>query len=268
VTWVDDALRVLGLGWLGSLLGIGGLVVGFLFYIWSRKRTRMDYVHLGEHLLGSTTDSLPPEIVVQYNGTSIPRLTKTVLVVWNSGENTVVGQDIVSRDPLRFRVGKDGKILSISIQKTSRAVNDFNIRQAFDDPLNEAQFGFDFLDPKDGAVIEILHTSTNRKPSIVGTMRGLPQGFRNSGQFTSPKPRGKKKAGPLSALVRVVLSPAFFLLAGFLYAIYTSGPEPLTDNRAFNTTMGGMFGFAAMWALNYFTTRRRYPKSLNLETLE
>lgn len=155
----------------------------------------MAYVHLGEHLLGSAADTLPPLINVLYDGISIPRLTKTLVIIWNNGENTINGADIVPKDPLRLQVGSDGEILSISLLKTSRAVTDFQIASGESAATNEAVLKFDFFDANDGVVVEILHTSTDRQPRISGTLRGLPQGFTNLGQFTRPKPqkRSRKK---------------------------------------------------------------------------
>lgn len=212
MSWIDYAQGFLDKSWLGTLLGIAGIVFAVLTYLWTRKRTSLSYVHLGEHLLGSTSDSLPSEIVVQYNGISIPRLTKSILIFWNSGENTVNGEDIVAKDPLRFYVGGDGQILSALILKSSRAVNDFSIPKLPSTNLNEIEFTFSFLDKNDGVVVEILHTSTDRKPRIKGTLKGLPQGFRNLGQFTRPKPQ-KRNTGKLPSLVWR-LFPAVMVMGG------------------------------------------------------
>lgn len=100
MSWIDYAQGLLEKSWLGTLLGITGIVIAVLTYLWTRRRTSLAYVYLGEHLLGSASDALPPEIVVQYNGISIPRLTKSILILWNSGENTINGEDIVAKDPL------------------------------------------------------------------------------------------------------------------------------------------------------------------------
>jgi hypothetical protein len=266
---IETALSFLDQGRVSLIVGI--LVAGVTF-LWSRKRTSLAYVHLGEHLLGSASDALPSAIVVQYDGISIPRLTKTILIIWNSGENTVSGSDIVDKDPLRLKIGDDGRILSISVLKTSRTVNDFRIRTASNDATNEAPFTFDFLDANDGVAVEVLHTSADRKPSVNGTMRGLPRGFRNLGKFTRPKPQKKNRSGPLFTVFKVASSPFILVCVGLLFALY--GPHPtflveLTrDSSFFTGLMGGLGGFFGMWIINSWATRRRYPKSLHLETLE
>lgn len=246
---------------------LAGLVVTGVMYLITRRRTSVGYVHLGEHLLGSASDALPSGIVVQYNGMSIPRLTKSILIFWNTGENTVRGSDIVEKDPLRLHIGDDGKILSISVIRTSRSVNEFCLAPTPGLKANEAAITFDFLDAKDGVVVEILHTSTDRKPSIKGTLRGLPQGFRNLGQFTRPKPQKKKRSGPLSALTAAVFNPIVFFCACLLFSFYGPRPEIISDGT-FTGLMGLLGGFSGMWAVNSWATRRKYPKSLHFPALE
>lgn len=265
--WIDYALNLFGQSWFGTLIGIVGLVAAVFTYLWTRRRTSMAYVHLGEHILGSASDSLPAEIDVQYSGISIPRLTKTTLIIWNSGENTVSGSDIVSKDPLRFAVGSDGRILAVSVLKTSRSVNDFVLVPPLERTTNEAKFTFDFLEANDGAVIEILHTSTNRKPRVEGTLKGLPKGFRNLGQFTRPKPQKKRSKGPFGIL-RPALPFIGVAAAGFLFAAFESQSTTFHLDRMSNILMPFMGGFAGMWAASWFVSRRRYPISLHMEALE
>lgn len=264
--WIDEAVSFLEKAWLSTLVGILGLVACVVVYRWTRRRTSVGYVHQGEHLLGSTSDALPAAIDVQYNGISIPRLTKSILVVWNTGENTVLGSDIVAKDPLRFRVGEDGEILSVSILKASRSVNDFCLLKSPENQANEVGFSFDFLDANDGVVVEILHTSTNRKPTIKGTMRGLPKGFDNLGQVTRPLPEKRKRRGPLSTVFRLAFSPMVITVACFLFAIYAprSGPN---FSAPYSAVMGGLGAICGMLVHHSWSARRRYPKSLYLETL-
>ncbi len=269
MSWTDNAMRFLEQSWLSTTIGIVGVCYGIASYIWTRKRTNMAYVHLGEHLLGSASDSLPADIVVQYGGISIPRLTKTIVIIWNNGENTVAGDDIVAKDPLRLQIGTDGKILAISVIKTSRDVNDFKIICPASDATNEALFSFDFLEANDGAVIEVLHTSADRKPRIKGTLKGLPKGFFNLGPFIRPKPINKAKRTPISKLVAVAFSPLALAFLGFLLALFGPHPSFLAEDSSIARFFPGFVGgIAGMWTINYWVSRRKYPKSLHSDTLE
>jgi hypothetical protein len=264
MSWIDGVLSFMGKSWLGTVLGILGLVVALATYLWTRKRTSLSFVHLGEHLLGSASDALPPAIVVQYEGISIPRLTKSVLILWNSGENTVMGADIAAKDPLRFEIGDDGQILSISVLKTSRSVNDFSLLPA-GERMNEAEFNFDFLDTSDGVVVEILHTSTDRRPRVRGTLKGLPQGFRNLGRYTRPKPQKKTIYLDLRRKLLAVVAASVVLIAPFYEWIHSFLTNPGDIGIFFFSFLGTAFG---MWANEKFWTRRKYPKSLYTDALE
>lgn len=265
---IDSALSLLAPGWVGSLIGIVSFIGAVLIYLWTRKRTQIGYVYTGEHLLGSASDALPPAIVVEYDGTSIPRLTKSLVFLWNTGENTVLGEDIVDKDPLRFSIGSDGKILSVSVLKASRAVNDFRVALPSDDSPNEAAFNFNFLDSKDGVAVEILHTSTDRRPKVKGTLRGLPQGFRNLGRINPPKPVKPGKyhrfGRAMTTWVPVVAGGTVMLLA-FFTSFFSFIPDP---NR-FGLLLFSAFGaYTGMALTNLLGNRRRYPKSLELEPQE
>lgn len=265
MSWIDYALSLMDKSWLGTLLGIVGLIFGLVTYLWTRKRTSLGYVHLGEHLLGSTSDTLPSAIVVQYNGINIPRLTKSILIFWNSGENTVLGSDIVAKDPLRFHVGGDGQILAIAVLKVTRPVNDFSLIPLGKE-TNEAEFTFNFLDVNDGFVVEILHTSTDRQPRIKGTLRGLPQGFRNFGRFTRPKPQKKSKNRNLSFGLKLMMTGAALVL---LVVISRSRGSSLETSGDFGVLIASFLGgFVGMWICSTYFSRRRYPKSLHTEALE
>lgn len=269
MSWIENVQQLMEQTWVGTALAILAIPLSIFLYIWGRKRTKMAYVYLGEHLLGSNENALPEQIVVQYDGLSIPRLTKTLLIIWNNGENTVSGADIVGKDPLRIAVGVDGRILSTVLLKTSRAVNDFKIEPINPEAPHEALIVFDFLDANDGVVVEILHTSSDGKPLVKGTMRGLPQGIGNLGQFTRPKPQ-PKKSGVLSILGSVLLSPPVLALAGFATATWAPHPEfvlKLAANDSFRDGfMGGLGAFVGMWLITRWVNRRRYPRALDLAT--
>lgn len=265
---LDKALSVLGLGWVGTLLGIGGLLFAFYTYAWPRSRTKLAYVYFGEHLLGSAKDALPPAIDVQYDGISIPRLSKTQVIIWNNGESTIAGTDIVPRDPLRLQIGEDGRILAASVIKASREVIDFKVVDQ--DQPHEVLLTFDYMDANDGVVVEILHTSTDRKPRIRGTLRGLPRGPVNQGQFTRPKPQKKPKS-KFSKAVDIVFSPPIFAVIGFLCAVFGPRPEFLTrpeNMSALAVIAGAISGLLTLWVGKRWEARRKYPKSLHLEALE
>ncbi|MBC2405466.1 hypothetical protein HF257_05585 [Pseudomonas sp. WS 5106] len=277
MSWFDTNLSFLSPGWVGSLIGLIGVLGGVIAYFRSRKRTSLSFAYLGEHLLGSESSALPEGISVQYYGEDIPRLTRSVIVLWNSGENTILGTEVVDIDPLRFSVGTDGKLLSASILKASRPVNDFRIRPPSAQAPNEAVVELNYFDSTDGVVVEILHTSTSRHPDIKGTVRGLPNGLKSLGRM-SRSPDIIKRIGPhrwfrsffisLTIWIPIILGMAFMLAALF------GSPETLKLIMTFNVenlstpvmTMGCFY--IVMGLIPLYLFRRKHPKNLHIDALE
>lgn len=255
----DDTLNLLSPGWVGSLIGLAGLLGAAVVYVLTRKRTSISFAHLGKHLLGSSQGSLPSEIVVQYKGVKIPRLTRSVVVVWNSGENTVLGSDIVTKDPLRFCVGNDGQVLSASVVKASRQFNEFDIQPLPIQSPQEVAFSFNFLDAKDGVVVEILHTSEERRPTIKGTLRGLPRGFNDLGAL-SPK-----RASFLELVMcwTPIMLGSISIMTSFMIG---GGPTNRGGVDWSLFVMGCLSIATGLYVV--YSSRRRYPKKLESEAFE
>ncbi|WP_454862793.1 hypothetical protein [Pseudomonas hormoni] len=277
MSWFESTLNFLSPGWVGSLIGLAGLLAAVVAYLRSRKRTSLSFAYLGEHLLGSDSNALPEGISVQYHGADIPRLTRSVIVLWNSGENTILGSDVVSIDPLRFCIGTDGEMLSASILKETRSVNDFKIRHPSAHAPNEAIVEFNYFDSKDGVVVEILHTSASRHPRIKGTLRGLPEGMKSVGRM-SRSPSLFKRTGlgrlfpfliaSMTTWLPITVGCAFMLTAlfGSSETVNTVMTLNLEKSNTAVMMMGGLY--LGMGLFSLYLLRRKHPKNLHVEALE
>ena len=82
------------------------------------------------------------------------------------------GEEIVAHDPLQLRFG--GDILNVRIRKVSREV--LRIRADTSGEIGQTVYcSFEFLDPGDGGVLEVLHTGSAEAPECTGTIMGLPE---------------------------------------------------------------------------------------------
>ncbi len=272
MSWYEQALSLLSPGWVGSIIGIAGLIGAVIVYLLTRQRTSVDYACAGDRVLGpSTDDGLPPEITVQYKGENIPRLTRSTVVFWNSGEKTILGDDIVASDPLRFCVADDGVILSVTLLKTSRTVNEFSAEFS-SKSSKDAYFKFGFLDAGDGAVVEILHTSAKRVLTVEGTLRGLPRGMKNLGRITG-KIYGKRKR--FAMVIDLTATWAPMILGGgvSLAAIFVPSESlnefvASTPSNVSATLLGAGVTYFLLGLAMLYLFRRKYPKHLHVEELE
>ena len=135
----------------------------------------------------------------------------------------------------------------------------------------EVKISFGFLDPKDGAVIEILHTSESYDAEILGTILGMPKGFRDHGRIHD-KTEISKRISFISSPRKL---PWIVLMIGVLIAISgvlipTVELERFLQIDSSNSNpmiLAGIF-YAMMGFVMLFLIRRKYPKSLHIEGLD
>ncbi|MCZ7385872.1 MAG: hypothetical protein O8C63_14165 [Candidatus Methanoperedens sp.] len=196
-------------GWVGSVIGITGLVIAFILYRASRIGPRPVYQLRALRLIGKEEQALPEEVEILFRGRSVPRLTKTHIILWNSGKAMLDGKNIVPDDPLRFEFRKGAQVLRSNVLKVTRESNKFTAMINSDSP-NNVICNFDYLDAGDGAVIELLHTNEGRYPKIRGTIRGVPKGILNWGDIPSGNEPPRKILFVISFLGVIASIVAFF----------------------------------------------------------
>ena len=264
-----DILDFLALGWVGSLIGIAGIPLAVLTYVLTRQRKILAFRARGFHLIGNADPGFPSDVTVQYRGQTVTRLTRSLVIVWNQGEVTIGGGDIVPSDPLVVEVEADAKILSVKPIKVSRPVTKVSGNVVSESP-NKAEIKFDFLDSMDGAVLEILHTGKMRHPRMTGTVRGIPLGPKNYGPTLpgatnkSPRVRRSSKALAIAAIViGIGLSLIGLILPGVVLVESIQLPFWIKYPLIVLSVLYAGLGFILFWLI-----RRRYPRSLHVEELE
>ncbi|MGG1552939.1 hypothetical protein [Paenibacillus ferrarius] len=179
-------LNFLNLGITGSIIGIVGIIFGFIFYRKSTIGPRPNYQMASLRLLGKNSEEFNDgEVEILYLGEKVERVTKTQVAFWNSGTSLINGKDIVVSDPLRFNFEKESKVLSTSLISSTREVNQIELKVP-SDCQSAVECNFEFLDPGDGFIFEVLHTDTGKYPQLNGTIKGIPKGILNKGTTNYP----------------------------------------------------------------------------------
>ena len=265
--WVGSTISLVGL-----LLGLLSLIAAIVIYRASRIGGRLVYQRQGLNIISGEPHELPSEVEILFKGHPVPRLTKTLLTLWNSGTALIRGSDVVSESPIQFVFSDGSEILRLRILKVTRPQIKFNAHLQTKN-RNIAVCQFDYLDPGDGAVVEILHTDEERYPCASGTIRGLPKGLLDAGRVLSTS----GGFDPLSRLLgrrRMLITMAIFGLCILLFTLLS--PESLwvqqtTPNRYIPLRwMFGVVGtiYAVPPGFMLWSYRRRFPKLLTLEDLE
>ena len=176
---MQELIRFLNQGWIGTLVGTVGLAVALLLYWRSRISGVIAFQSHNVAMIGGGDAVFPAEVTVQYQGTPVPGITSSTVWIWNAGKKTVKGTDIVAHDPLLLRFG--GEILNVRIRKTTREVIRITADTSGEIGKTVVRCGFEFLDPGDGGVLEVLHAGSAEAPEFTGTIIGLPKGLKYGG---------------------------------------------------------------------------------------
>ena len=267
---ISDFLIFLDQGWVGILIGV--LIAGWI-YIKSRKTDNLSFQMSALRLIGRDENNLPNEVRVTFKGKMVERLTKTTLVIWNGGTKTIDGKDVVETDPLSATFDEKDKILSYKILKCTRKVNNFTITPDKINP-HKLRFEFSYLDRKDGVVIEMLHDSEAKYPTVSGTIKGLPKGLSDRGTLFSSEGH-KKHRSRLSRMLstrrtdKLVAMLMFFVglfvvAMGVLSVRFTdlmvTSPS-ITDSVL--VVSGSVYMIFSLFLWGF---RRKYPKQLETNT--
>jgi hypothetical protein len=261
-------------GWVGSIISLIGLVAALIIYRASKVGARPAFQVRGIKLIGSNAE-LPEEVTILFQGRKVPLLAKTEIVFWNSGQALCKGSDVVVEDQIRCDFGNDATVLRVRILKSTRPANKF---LALPNPgaANEVLLQFDYLDPGDGATVEVLHTGEKRHPDLRGTIRGVPRGILNLGRIGN-NPLAIVLRRPLSRVVRVLPYLVLVLGLGLVVAglvipdsvFGAREPRPPRMSASATRTMLIILGVLYLLPLVMFWKgRRRFPKALHTEEIE
>lgn len=162
-------------GWVGSLIGIIGILIAIVTYRKSKIGQRLVYQSSATKIIGKNQNT-PEEIQIYFRGSEVPRVIKTNLVIWNSGNETIKSSHVTKEDPLRIQIEESESIISYRILKETRHTNKVNL---VPDKENVLLFNFDYLDPNDGVRVEILHTDDKNPVVFKGTVIGMKQDIKS-----------------------------------------------------------------------------------------
>lgn len=179
---MGNIFDVFNQGWIGSLIGIISIGIAAYFYRQSRIGPRLVYQIKVFKIIGKDERVIPDDVKIFFNDKPVDRLVKNIIIIWNSGNATFKGENIIESNPLRAEYGKGARVMrvtSLPIQPP-KPENGSTAIISQTNP-NEVIFSFDYLDPNDGAVFEIYHTGEEIIPTMRGTIIGQPKGIFNWG---------------------------------------------------------------------------------------
>lgn len=257
---------------IGLIIGIVGILLSVYFYRKSKKTKEPTYRKRSTTLIRSAVSGID-SLEVYYDKHKLTALTITKFAFWNSGRETISGDDVSSVDPLRLEIQDGYEILSCDTIVQAKDANNFLARVA--DDKKSVLLSFDFIDFEEGAVLRIRHTgSSSEDLSIKGSIKGV-KSIINKGSSNSVMKKIFGKIGR-RGLLKWLTILATFLLAFMTFAysckfFFADSSftrtlfSPVLSNEADNTilaviTMLLMTIFWLWYSIHFF--KRPVPKSL------
>ncbi|RZA33636.1 MAG: hypothetical protein EOP92_19855 [Lysobacteraceae bacterium] len=217
------------------VLFVLGCLVTYVFHRLQKNHRRISYQCSDSIVIDPRIREEENLLEVRYGGNVVPQVTRTVIRFWNSGTETINGNDVSGADPFRWQLPENAAFLATNIDRTTRAANLISI----DKNGNNLLLKFDFLDPHDGATISILHTAVARNSSLRGTIKGMKGKISSQGGMSEipnfppmgRMPEKSNKNGIGRWIGRALALFVFFAtLFGIAYALAGFFPDYFLDN--------------------------------------
>lgn len=169
-------------------------IVSLAFAVYVHKRSKLEKKLVCDSLPSvPVADVIPGEsgysLRVLYESPTGPpvfveRAFLQYLIFTNFGRSAITSGDLASQDPLRIEAA-GGNVLDISLASVTRDVCQIRLREMTlqepvkrgDEELTSAVIQFEFLDHRDGGLIQVLTDSDACEVSLRGTVIGMPEGI-------------------------------------------------------------------------------------------
>jgi len=154
----------------GLVIGTLGLISGFVLFFLGRRVKKPCWVITSNNLIAGFTAKLP-KLEIKYLDQKVENLTSSKIIFWNAGKETIDGSDIADADPLRITAIGDVKILDAKLLMTNNDSSNWLLASKPD--ATEVYLKFDFLDSRQGGVVQVIHTGRSSKGiHLTGTIKG------------------------------------------------------------------------------------------------
>lgn len=158
------------LGLISLLVAVVGIPLAWFFGRRAKQKPDFRYAIDQEEVISPEDALKRGGLQVTFRGVILERLCRSYVAVWNASGDTIRGSDIAISDPLRVELPASDNVLSARIVSASR--EEIAATVAPDTASREfVELGFNYLNPGDGYVVEILHEK-NAEPKFWGVPMG------------------------------------------------------------------------------------------------
>lgn len=248
-----------------------GSALAIFLYFKALPQPKISYELTETSIVGGKNPAFEQDIEIRFKGHAVDRVTITNLMIWNSGNTTVDGNQILPQDPLRFDVGQPNKILRAEITGETRKINGAKVVVTTE---NSLAIKFDYLDRNDGLNIEITHSCAPGLIRPIGTIKGIPSGLQRSSEdniidkifikyFKNPS-FAKRLSESLIVMILVTTYMAAITLSSDIYPTLPNAKKQIQPTVFYVTIGMGLFYFLVVVMPLLMRFSKRPPAKLNV----
>lgn len=254
-----DELMTNPIAWLFlSICTVFAVVFAVVTWIKGKKNKSITYLQKSYPVF-QKGESCIPNVKVSYNNNEISDFTITRYAIWNNGNETINDIDIVQSKPLTIEA-KAGlsELLDADIILSSEDTNQFVVN--VED--NCARIKFDYMDPKDGIILQVLHTG---KPSALAVECKIKGGHLKKNDYKERHIKNKRLWKRVLFGLMIALTALFSLLVALEVWIIWRDPSSnvllsIEEKNRFRVVLTGFYIVIAimMDAMTFKLVRDNY----------
>ncbi len=201
-----------------SVIAVVGLPLSIYFGLKGKTKRRISFSHDKLTLVRNGKNNFE-KIKLFYEEEEIKNVAVSKFAIWNSGNTVLTCNDIVENKELTITCGENTKILEVQIIATNEETNKFVVTLHNE---RKAVVTFDYIDIKEGVVIQVIHTGKDDLEITCKIKGGKPLKCIEPQEFSTI---GKilKRILPKNfevILIGIQFILIFFLLIGLLLSLF------------------------------------------------
>lgn len=220
-----------------SALSVFSVIFGVWTWCAGKQRKEIS-IHCNSDVLIKAGKHQINDLEILYHGKQIPDLSSTKFYIWNSGNQVINGEDIVTSRPISISADSTVHILDAQILRVSDSTNQFSICEQSESCI---RFDFEYVEQGAGILVQLLHTGDPLNLKFDCKIKG---GFEVRDR--SPMHKDRKVSKTDKFLDFIGQEFAFFIWVFFTGFGVFVGSNVFAVPETDELTAGGFLGFIAV----------------------
>lgn len=168
MNWLQELLENTVFQALLAVIAIISFVYAIITQRNNKERKELTYVIESNTLIRSKKSKYE-KLSIAYAERQIDSLCVSNVVLWNNGNRTLNRVDVVEKKEITITAADNHVILDVEILAATEETNKFSAIKVDDRCV---KLTFDYIDPKDGVAVQIIHTGTADAISLDCKIKG------------------------------------------------------------------------------------------------